>query len=208
MQTYRSLPAVVCFLFLAGCHSTADRTERNRTASENELFVVGKVELVPPLRADEQDLRTGGSGRLKNRVYVFFSDRFVDIQNLGLGAGKHAALVDLNKPFTVKRRGGAATHYSGGMVWMQSTATYSGYMNSRSSIQTGHLYLQSNYTYDIAPTDKAVYVGTWRYHRNEFNQIKKVEYIDEYAQGLREYRQFVGDPNAPLRKISPRKANP
>lgn len=206
MQTDRSVAIAFAFLTLTACHSSADRAERQRTLGENELFVVGKVELVPPLRADEQDLKTGGSGRLKNRVYVFFSDRFVDIPNLGLGAGKHAALVDLGKPFAIKRRGADSLHYSGGMIWMQSTASHSGYMNSRTNIQTGHLYLQSNYLYAITPTDKAVYVGTWRYHRNEFNQIKKVEYVDEYAQGLREYRQLIGDAAAPLRKISPRKS--
>lgn len=132
----------------------------------------------------------------------------MDVQNLGLGSGKHGALVDLNTAFTVKRPRSAAMHYSGGVVMMQSTASYSGYMNSQTTIKTGQLFLPSNYTYTVAPTDKAVYIGTWRYHRNEFNQIKKVEYIDEYTQGLREYRQFVGNPNAPMRKISPRKANP
>lgn len=72
MQTYRSLSSVLCFFLLAGCNSTGDRGETDRSIGESEVFVVGKVELVPPLRADEQDLKTGGSGRLKNRIYVFF----------------------------------------------------------------------------------------------------------------------------------------
>lgn len=193
---------VLLTALLSGCHSSADRAERGRTLNNSELFVVGKVELIPPLRPEEQDLKTVGSGRLKNRVYVFLSDRFIDMQNLGMGGGKHAALVDFGKPFTVKRRSSMPLYYSGGMAWMQSTA---GYMNRRTTVQTDHLYLSSPYTFAVEPTDKAIYIGTWRYYRNEFNQIKKIEYIDEYVQALREYRQFVGDPKAALRKVSPRK---
>lgn len=199
-------PALLIPTLLAGCHSSADRAERGRTLNNTELFVVGKVELVPPLKPEEQDLKTAGSGRLKNRIYVFLSDRFIDMQNLGMTGGKHAALVDLNKTFTAKRRASAPLYYSGGMVWMQSAATYSGFMNRRTTVQTDHLYLPSQYTFAVEPKDKAIYIGTWRYHRNEFNQIKKVEYIDEYAQALRDYRQFVGDASAPLRKVTPRKA--
>lgn len=188
---------------LSGCHSHADRAERRaergRTLKNSELFVVGKVELIPPLRPEEQDLKTVGSGRLKNRVYVFLSDRFIDMQNLGMGGGKHAALVDFGKPFTVKRRSSIPLYYSGGMAWMQSAASYSGYMNRRTTVQTDHLYLPSPYTFAVEPADKAIYIGTWRYHRNEFNQIKKIEYVDEY-------RQFVGDTKATLRKVTPRKA--
>lgn len=148
-----------------------------------------------------------GSGRLKNRICVFLSDRFVDMHNLGMSGGKHAALVELNKTFTAKRRSSAPMHYSGGMVWMQSAATYSGFMNRRTTVQTDHLYLPSQYSFTVEPKDKAIYIGTRRYHRNEFNQINKIEYIDDYAQALREYRQFVGDAAAPLRKVPPRKAN-
>lgn len=204
--TYWMYGAVLVAL-LGGCHSSADRADRGRTPSNNELFVVGKVELVPPLKPEEQDLKTAGSGRLKNRIYVFLSDRFIDMHNLGMGGGKHAALVELNKTFTAKRRGSAPMYYSGGMVWMQSAATYSGFMNRRTTVQTDHLYLPSQYTFAVEPKDKAIYIGTWRYHRNEFNQIKKVEYIDEYPQALRAYREFVGDGAAPLRKVAPRKSD-
>jgi hypothetical protein len=52
---------------------------------------------------------------------------------------------------------------------------------------------------DIRPGDKAVYIGTIRYHRDEFFEVTRTEVIDEYRRVSVEFRNQFGDTHA-LRK--------
>src|SRR5216684_9410191 len=61
-----------------------------------DLLIVGRIDILPPLSEREQELGIG-SGRYRNRGYVFFSDRPVDFYDLRIGDAGHAELVDLNK---------------------------------------------------------------------------------------------------------------
>lgn len=205
------LAIVALGLVLAACHggrksASGDDAGKARRLGGGEVYVVGRVELVPALKEGEQELRTVGSGRLRNRAYVFFSDRFVDFDDLGMGSGKHAQLVDIGKHFVIKRKNPGTLHYTGGMVWMRSSASHSGYMNSQTTIQTGHMFLKSRTTYRLRPDDRAVYVGTYRYYRDAYNAITRVERRDDYAEALQEFRKKVSDPGITLRKAVPEPA--
>lgn len=160
-----------------------------------EVYIVGRVELVPPLSADEQELKTIGSGRLRQRGYLFLSDRLIDLTALGMGAGRHAVLVDMNKDFVVKRRAFDEMYYSGVQIWMQSTGA--------SGIE--HLNLPGGAVYNLKPGDKAVYIGTLRYHRDVYNGITKIEYIDDYQRALTHFRKETGQAGMMLRKVTPAK---
>lgn len=190
-----------------GKEGTKAKEERAPRLGSGDIYVVGRIEIVPTLKAGEQELKTLTSERLRNRVYVFYSNQFVDLDNLGMGSGKHAELVDIGKHFVIKRKNPGTLHYTGGMVWLRSSATHSGgYYNRQTTIHTGHLFLSSKMTYALRPGDKAVYVGTHRYYRDDYNAITKVEYRDEYAQALKEFRRAVQDPSITLRKVIPQKA--
>ena len=45
----------------------------------------------------------------------------------------------------------------------------------------------------IQPGDRAVYIGTLRYHRNEFFEITRMTVVDEYVAAYTEFRKKFGD---------------
>jgi hypothetical protein len=51
----------------------------------------------------------------------------------------------------------------------------------------------------LKPGDRAVYVGTVQYHRNEFFEVTKTVIIDDYARANAEFKQKFGA-KYPLRK--------
>jgi hypothetical protein len=61
--------------------------------------------------------------------------------------------------------------------------------------------------FDIKPADKAIYVGTWRYHHDEFNEITKAEILDQYPAALAEFRKKFGA-DATLRKSLAKSVQP
>jgi molybdopterin synthase catalytic subunit len=44
----------------------------------------------------------------------------------------------------------------------------------------------------IKPGDKAVYVGTVQYHRNEFFEVTKVTIVDDYDHANAEFKKKFG----------------
>lgn len=45
---------------------------------------------------------------------------------------------------------------------------------------------------DLRPTDKALYVGTLRLHRDEFNEVTKAEILDHYSRTSIEFTKKFG----------------
>jgi hypothetical protein len=189
-------------LGLTGCQHSPGGDGKDRLVGDGEVYVVGRIDIIPPLSAAEQELRTITSDRLKNRGYVLLSDQFIDMDKLGMGSGRHAVLVDMNKHFVVKRKRFQDMHYSGVLILMKSTATHSGYMGRTTTINTGQLRLPGKTIYKIRPEDKAVYIGTLRYHRDDYNAIKRVQYVDEYNEALKEFHALHGSKIA-LRRVKP-----
>lgn len=176
-----------------------------RNLKDGEFYVVGRIELIPKLKGDEQNLKTGGSGRLKNKSYVFFSNQFVDITSQGMGLVKHAALVPLDETFVIKRKVTDPVYFSGALIMMESSASHSGYMNNQTTIHTGSMYLPGDRVYPLKAGAKALYVGTLKYYRDDYNAIKKVQYVDEYKKAQAEFRKIIGDPKIALQQGAPKK---
>lgn len=57
---------------------------------------------------------------------------------------------------------------------------------------SGFAPLQGTFAVAVRPEDKAVYIGTIRYHRDIFFGTEKVEIVDEYAEAQSEYRRKFG----------------
>jgi hypothetical protein len=79
-------------------------------------------------------------------------------------------------------------------------------MNRNVQIDTSQLRLPGNMIYRIRPGDKAIYIGTLRYHRDTYNAIKKVQYVDEYNEALKEFHKSEGNARTVLRKVMPEQA--
>ena len=69
-------------------------------------------------------------------------------------------------------------------------------------VDTAELWLPLRLEFDIRPGDRALYVGTWRAQRDEFNEVSSVQVLDHYVAALAEMRKRFGS-DAVLRKALP-----
>jgi hypothetical protein len=151
-----------------------------RLASD-EAVVVGRVELVPPLRQDEQKLQALNTSQLKNKAFLLTGDqpkRFAREPQLADYEGRIEA--NFGQTFFVRSKS-QPFYVLASMVYLRM---------GNSGIDQA--YLPGNLRVPLRSGDKAVYVGTIRYHRNEFFDIMRVSVVDEYDAANAEYRKKFG----------------
>ncbi len=154
----------------------------------NETIVVGRVELVPPLREHDQRLRGPMSGRFADKMLLMVdAERRELTQEPGRGDFKDRIDAHFGEEFVV-RSANEPFFITAGMVYLS----------------LGHglpdqAYFPGGLRADIKPDDRAVYIGTIRYHRNEFFEITRTEIVDEYQRVNVEFKDRFGD-TYPLRK--------
>ena len=70
------------------------------------------------------------------------------------------------------------------------------------SVDEARIEIPGGLRYDIRPGDEAIYVGTLRLRRDEFNEVIKADIVDEYESAAGEFKKRFGD-GTPLRKAIP-----
>jgi hypothetical protein len=154
---------------------------------ERDAVLVGRVEIVPPL-----DKSAGDVGALNARVYRDTMFLLADEQRTKLtqepGVADYAGRIEAtpNKTFFV----GSSRkpfYVLGGVMFLNVSS------------QMERAYFPGGFKADVRPGDKAVYLGTIQYHRNEFFEITKVVIVDDYERANAEYRKKFGGRHA-LRK--------
>jgi hypothetical protein len=159
---------------------------------KNEVILVGKIAIDPPLGEGDQTLKTvafrdGGmiinpsAKDYRNKVLLLTNsnNRRVADPSMGDYRGRiEAALGETfyvrvpNEPFYVVRS----------EIWMDLKA-----------IGMEKMVLPAGYRIDIRPGDRAVYVGTILYHRDEFFSTDKVKVVDEYKKESAAFRGRFGN---------------
>lgn len=139
-------------------------------AGAAEIVVIGKIELVPPIKAEYEQRRHWnviGQERMLNHVVVATGAEYKPVDtSQPRGADFHGMLeTKWGVPFMVKASR-KRTYLNGGMTHLDV-------------LQQGRLWFPGGYYFDVPSGAQAVYIGTLRYHRNDFNVITKVEVIDE-----------------------------
>lgn len=170
-----------------------------KSLGEDEIVLVGRIELVPPLEEFEQNLKTIGSKRYKNAAMFVIGERPVDVQNPGLRDGKYADGVKFGEDFYLRRKRSDALIYSGSIILTQSALAGHG---RRASVDVERLILPGGLKYEVQPTDRAIYIGTLRYHRDDYNTITKVDLLDEFDKAKKAFIEQHGT-TVKLRRIKP-----
>ena len=139
-------------------------------ANASEVVVIGKIELVPPINtAFEQRTHWNviGEGRMLAHVLVATGAEYRPVETSKLvGADFQNSLeVRWGVPFMVKAPR-QRTFINGGVTHLNV-------------VEQERLWFPGGYYFDVPSDAKAVYIGTLRYTRNDFNTITKVEVIDE-----------------------------
>jgi hypothetical protein len=165
----RKLAMLLAALLLQACavpHAVPTATGLDAGAAE--VVVIGKIELVPPLEKGER--RTHWNVIGEKRMFRIWMATGGEPRPVTPGRGKaedfHSSIeADWGQPFMVKmpRR---RTYLNGGTTTLDA-------------LEQARLWFPGGLYFDVPPDAKAVYIGTLRYHRNDFNTITRVEVVNE-----------------------------
>ena len=138
--------------------------------TETQVVVIGKFELVPPLNPQlEQTTHWNvmGDKRILNRIIMATGATLKPANTDSLLGPDWQGIVDAEwgVPFRVKAPR-QRTYLNGGFVQLD--------LRSQDK-----LWFPGGYYFDVPPDAGAIYIGTLRFTRNEFNRITNVEVIDE-----------------------------
>lgn len=181
-------------LSITGCMGTARPSVTSfDELGKNEVVLVGKIVVDPPLVQGEQKLQTVTSvkngGWIINPTAKDFINKvilFADSNNRRLpdpSFGDYDGRIEavLGETFYV-RVPKEPFYIARSEVWMNLTET-----------GPGKMILPAGYRIDIRPGDRAVYMGTILYHRDEFFSAEDVEVVDEYKKESVAFRGRFGD---------------
>ena len=144
-------------------------------------MLVGKVELVPALRKHEQKIRGNVIGNFENRMYLVMDEKLRPLpEDLRVAdyAGRIEAL--MGSTFFVRSKAEPA-YVLGGVVFLD--------MGGNSQQKA---YFPGGFQVAVKPGDRALYVGTLRYHRDEFFEIQRITVVDEYREASAEFAAKFG----------------
>lgn len=151
----------------------------------SEVVVIGKIELVPPINAEFEQRKHWnviGEDRMLNHVLVATGAEYkpVDTSKMNGWDFSNSLEAKWGVPFMVKAPR-QRTFLNGGVT----------YLNVRQGEQ---LWFPGGYYFDVPSGAGAVYIGTLRYTRNDFNTITKVEVIDERQDLVEALKKTGGSP--------------
>lgn len=154
----------------------------------DETVVVGRVELVPPLHKDEQKIKGIVIGDVENKIFLITDEKYrVLTKEPGIDDFAGRIEAKIGKNFFVRSHS-QSFYILRGMLYLE--------LGGR---EMNRIYFPGGMKVSIKPGDKAVYVGTVQYHRDEFFDIKKVAILDDYDRANAEYKKKFGS-KQPLRK--------
>jgi|KBSMisStandDraft_5_1062788.scaffolds.fasta_scaffold01310_20 hypothetical protein len=186
---------VLLLAVAAGCAPAARAPlDRIEALDDGEMIVVGRVELVPPLRKGEQRIRGIGTAGLENRMLLIVDERSRPLPR-DLAISDYAGRVEapLGETFFVRSRG-APFHVLGGVLFLD----FGGDTQQRA-------YFPGGLQVDARPGDRAVYIGTLRYHRDEFFEVSRVTVVDDYAEANAEFTRKFGSRHVLRKSLMKRK---
>ena len=176
-------------LVLAGCVSVSEDVDTLGEVGTDAVLVVGKIEIVPPIKPDEQSFKALDPFNTKRhflgRAILFMADKpqYQERTDTALNPPlqqTYFVTLPRDKRFMVK---GSVT-----MAFALRTVS-----RRQAVADQTELMFPAPLALDIRPGDKAVYVGTLRLHRDEFHEVTRAEVRDEYAKAMAEYRaKFPG----------------
>lgn len=154
----------------------------------DEVVVVGKVELVPPLRKDEQKIRGMVIGNVQNTMLLMMDEKLRPMPEdprIADYSGRIEA--PLGNTYFVRSKA-SPSYILGGVLFLDIGG---------SSMHKAHF--PGGFQVAAKPGDRAVYIGTLRYHRDEFFEITRIQVVDDYREASAEFEAKFGK-GQPMRK--------
>ncbi len=176
-------------LGLAACVPTSRIQPLDKLADlpSGDVVLVGRIELDPPLKPGEQRL-SKTYAEYERLALVIVDEAPREIDRLGMGDMKQRINAPLGQHFFVNH---PARPFYILKSWVVMQAEIK--MQSPNARMEDPLApLQGLFKVDVRPGDQAVYIGTIRYHRDEFFGTTKVVVRDDHAAASAEFQRRFG----------------
>lgn len=196
------------FILAVSCASPARRQVWNAYGlKQGETIIVGKVVIDPPLTGKDRKLRTMGSDNVsENTVWLICGDRMRKpaINDLAPDSDEFKGKIDALQGETFYYSSPAPFYIIAGSFY-RNIYRFAG---DSSHTEYDAVLLPGGFYADIRPGDRAIYIGTVKYHIDSVFNVTRVEIIDEYDREMPMFRRMFG--TIKLRKAlikQPRPAN-
>lgn len=195
-------------LYLTGCGSLMSKVggkfppDSMASIGNDEILVVGKIELFPPLKKSEQDVYSTATKAFVNKALIVTDEEVQDVRNItpsGFSI-RHVAATELGKTFFYEEDFSDPLIYSGGFVQMKYYSYGSGYRET--TIVENKLMLPGGLKFTPNKSDKAIYIGTIQYYRDENNNITSIKLKDEYEEANEIFKKKYNS-SVKLAKVKP-----
>lgn len=196
----------VAALPVAGCGSLIPT--RLPDASEasgrtGDILLVGKIDIIPPIAPGDQTIRPGSfgldpfdvRGKLQQRALLYLAES---------PSGQREASDTYINPrlgewfaYWVPRE---KRHITDAHVVMDFQTVITG--RRQAHTRSSELLLPAPITIDVRRQDAAVYVGSWRVWRDEFNSVVRIQVQQDVRDAQAAVKRLVGR-DVPLRTAVP-----
>ena len=178
----KSISLIALIAAMSGCAGPGREPLNNATElNNNETIIVGQIELLPSLAKGEQKIKGLNSGSFENKVFVIADENYREInRDLEIGdykgrieaiLGQNFFVRSANKPFFILL----------GMMYLDLGGK-----------TTNRVYFPGGFKVSIKADDRAVYIGTIQYTRNEFFSFTKMTVVDDYDRANAEFKKKFG----------------
>ena len=165
----RLLPLLLCLVLQACAIPQPLPAATDLRPGASEVVVIGKIELVPPLDPRESRSHWNAIGEKKflGHVMIATGAEYVPVTTSKVVGAEFNSSIDAewSVPFMVKAPR-QRTYLNGGMAHLDVVAQ-------------DRLWFPGGLYFDVPRDATAIYIGTLRFHRNDFNAITRVEIVDE-----------------------------
>jgi hypothetical protein len=178
-------------LLAAVCVSVIEDLDSMREVSSDAVMLVGKIEIVPPIKVEEQKYRAGWDVFNTKRHFLGRAVLFTSDKPQHRERTDNALNPPLEETYFVKLPR-SHRYVVKGSVTMELVSRSA---SARSGFDHTELTFPTPIEFDVRPGDKAIYVGTLRLYRDEFHEVTKAEVRDDYAAAMADFgKRFAGEP--------------
>jgi hypothetical protein len=184
------LAAAAGALLLAGCAAQKVSVSSFSQVGRGQVVLVGRIELVPPLKPEEQNFMATATVD-KNTAFVITDKKMRPPVDLTAGQTDYEGYFEatFGETFYIKN-----PNHS---LYLIQNAFYLELSGTSNEI----VYLPGGAVVEVQPGDKAVYMGTLRYHRNEYFDISRIEIIDDYAREKKAFERKFGTDHPLVKRL-------
>lgn len=185
--------AIFALLLATACGTIYKPAQSLAEVNSSTVMLVGKIQLRPKLEKADQDIEGtifyDADDLIRNKAIFSLSGEYSESQSRTM----EAFTPELEKTYFIVIPK-SQRHIVRSSVWMEFDSS------GGTPIE---LMLPAPIELDIRSSDQAIYLGTWRFHRDEFNGLNKAQMIDEYKSAKRELQKKFGK-SIKLRKAMPK----